>query len=293
MRLGDTINPALSRSNWNPMMQGAAQGSAAMGQGMASFGQSIAGGMDQYRLNKEEDKKLEKLGEILFDSPEEKDQFRSLGRAEKQGVIDGIVLERALGIQQTQQAQMEAQIRAMAEEQSRQARRDPMEERLLDLQGDRTEAELNQLLNPQPAPGYGTLEEAEAALGDRQGQITQNREGRWTVQTQVNKPEDPRRKPPEEVLWDALSEANKSGDSEKAAALQDVWDKKLQGQQLSHVEVMMMSMLRDGEGNPVFNAEQLRQLATGDRRALEQTQEPDPPAQPQRNRMTADEFLQF
>ncbi len=63
---GSQINPALGRTDFTPFLQGslagsqmAAQGAGAMGQGLAGLMSGVGQGIDAYKKNKEETKKLE------------------------------------------------------------------------------------------------------------------------------------------------------------------------------------------------------------------------------------------
>lgn len=63
---GSQINPALGRTDFTPFLQGslagsqmAAQGAGAMGQGLAGLMSGVGQGIDAYKRNKEESKKLE------------------------------------------------------------------------------------------------------------------------------------------------------------------------------------------------------------------------------------------
>lgn len=63
---GSAINPALGRTDFTPFLQGslagsqmAAQGAGAMGQGLAGLMSGVGQGIDAYKKNKEETKKLE------------------------------------------------------------------------------------------------------------------------------------------------------------------------------------------------------------------------------------------
>lgn len=63
---GSQINPALGRTDFTPFLQGslagsqmAAQGAGAMGQGLAGLMSGVGQGIDAYKKNKEESKKLE------------------------------------------------------------------------------------------------------------------------------------------------------------------------------------------------------------------------------------------
>jgi len=49
---GQGVNPSLGAINYAPYSQGAAQGSAAIGKGLANLGQDLAQGIQQYRQNK-------------------------------------------------------------------------------------------------------------------------------------------------------------------------------------------------------------------------------------------------
>ena len=45
MAIGDTVDPRLMRADTSGILRGALQGSAALGAGLASLGESLAGGI--------------------------------------------------------------------------------------------------------------------------------------------------------------------------------------------------------------------------------------------------------
>jgi DNA-binding protein H-NS len=88
------------------------------------------------------------------------------------------------------------------------------------------------------APGtFASAEEAEAALGSRQGQAVQGTDGRYRIQFQTGASE---REHNVEQLIRLQRTAEESGDTESAAVYQDIITKARQGQQYSPTELMMM-----------------------------------------------------
>lgn len=86
---GSQINPALGRIDYTPYMQGAVAGAQSIGQGIASLGQSVASGIEEYAKRKKENKmmeaslkaninSLEGLSKIASSlSPQAQEQFNS------------------------------------------------------------------------------------------------------------------------------------------------------------------------------------------------------------------------
>jgi hypothetical protein len=86
---GSQINPALGRIDYTPYLQGSIAGSQAIGQGIASLGQSVASGIEAYAKKKKENKameanlkaninSLEGLSKIASSlSPQAQEQFNS------------------------------------------------------------------------------------------------------------------------------------------------------------------------------------------------------------------------
>lgn len=86
---GSQINPALGRIDYTPYMQGAVAGAQSIGQGLASLGQSVGAGIEQYAKQKKENKameanlkaninSLEGLSKIASSlSPQAQEQFNS------------------------------------------------------------------------------------------------------------------------------------------------------------------------------------------------------------------------
>ena len=76
---GSQINPALGRTDYSAYTQGAAQGAAAIGQGMQQLGQGIGAAIKQYNIKKEE-KELNELAKselkrLAVSNPEAAKQF--------------------------------------------------------------------------------------------------------------------------------------------------------------------------------------------------------------------------
>jgi hypothetical protein len=94
---------------------------------------------------------------------------------------------------------------------------------------------------------------------------------------------DQRRQPPQEVLYNAIVASREAGDMEKAAALEDVWERTVRGEKASPFEVSMLV------AQGVISKEQAQEMLTG------RAGRPSNPAAagPTANPMTTEEFLAF